>query len=78
MVAEQKVMNIPPELIPLCPKCGKPMTVNLRSDETFVEDDGWNDVCGRYSRFFESRRVRLHQLRRSVLPRRNPPALNLH
>lgn len=54
MVAGQKGMKIPPELIPLCPKCGKPMTVNLRSDGTFVEDDGWNDACGRYSRFLES------------------------
>ena len=36
MVAEQRDMKIPPELIPCCPKCGRPITMNLRIDETFV------------------------------------------
>lgn len=51
MVAEQKDMKIPSELIPKCPKCGKPMTVNLRSDETFVEDSGWKAAAARYEKF---------------------------
>ena len=51
MIAEQKDMKIPTELIPLCPVCGKPMTINLRADDTFVQDDGWNAACGRYERF---------------------------
>ena len=41
MISEQRDMKIPSELIPRCPVCGGPMTVNLRSDNTFVEDDGW-------------------------------------
>lgn len=51
MVAEQKDMKIPSELIPRCPVCGKPMTMNLRSDDTFVQDDGWNAACDRYGQF---------------------------
>ena len=34
-------MSVPSELIPHCPKCGKPMSMNLRSDDTFVQDEGW-------------------------------------
>ena len=51
MVNEQREMRIPSELIPRCPVCGKPMTVNLRSDDKFVEDEGWNAACKRYERF---------------------------
>lgn len=51
MVKEQKDMRIPSELIPLCPKCGKPMTMNLRSDDSFVEDGGWQQAAGRYEDF---------------------------
>lgn len=51
MVAEQKDMKIPPELIPYCPVCGKPMTVNLRSDDTFVQDSGWQAAYERYKAF---------------------------
>lgn len=51
MVSEQKDMRIPSALIPHCPKCGKPMTVNLRTDNTFVQDDGWAEACIRYEEF---------------------------
>lgn len=40
MIEQQKDMRIPSKLIPYCPKCGKPMTMNLRRDNTFVQDDG--------------------------------------
>ena len=40
MVSEQSEMKIPSELIPKCPVCGRPMTMNLRSDSRFVEDEG--------------------------------------
>lgn len=56
MVAEQKDMKIPSELIPRCPVCGKPMTMNLRCDDKFVEDDGWKEACKRYERFLEENR----------------------
>lgn len=51
MVSEQKNMRIPPELVPKCPKCGKPMTMNLRCDDTFVQDEGWYKASERYSDF---------------------------
>lgn len=47
-------MEIPSELVPRCPVCGKPMSMNLRSDETFVEDDGWNAAAKRYQDFLEN------------------------
>ncbi|MDE7107036.1 MAG: Sir2 silent information regulator family NAD-dependent deacetylase, partial [Clostridiales bacterium] len=51
MVAEQMEMKIPTELIPRCPICGKPMTMNLRADDKFVQDDGWDEACERYENF---------------------------
>ena len=51
MVAEQRDMRIPTELVPRCPVCGKPMTMNLRSDNTFVEDEGWHRAAERYDDF---------------------------
>lgn len=44
-------MTVPSELVPRCPVCGKPMTMNLRCDDTFVEDEGWNKAAGRYEDF---------------------------
>lgn len=43
--------KIPSELIPHCPVCGKPMTMNLRCDDTFVEDEGWHMAASRYDDF---------------------------
>ena len=51
MVAEQQDRRIPSELIPRCPVCGRPMTMNLRSDDTFVEDQGWHAAAQRYEDF---------------------------
>ena len=51
MIAEQMDMRIPSELIPRCPVCGGPMKVNLRADETFVEDEGWHAASERYTEF---------------------------
>lgn len=54
MYAEQKNMKIPSELVPKCPVCGEPMTMNLRSDDKFVEDDGWYAASSRYTDFLTS------------------------
>ncbi|MDE6058646.1 MAG: Sir2 silent information regulator family NAD-dependent deacetylase [Clostridia bacterium] len=54
MTAEQKNMKIPSELIPRCPVCGKPMTMNLRCDDAFVQDEGWDLACRRYEAFIKS------------------------
>ena len=54
MVEKQKDMKIPTDLIPKCPKCGKPLTMNLRSDDKFVEDKGWHEAAERYRDFLNS------------------------
>ena len=43
--------KIPSELVPRCPHCGRPMSMNLRADDTFVEDEGWHRAAERYSEF---------------------------
>lgn len=53
MIEFQEDMKIPAELIPKCPKCGKPMTMNLRSDDKFVEDEGWHKAAKRYDDFLQ-------------------------
>lgn len=53
MAAEQKDMKIPTELIPKCPVCGAPMTMNLRCDMTFVQDDGWYAASNRHDDFIQ-------------------------
>ena len=55
MLAEQKDMRIPSELVPRCPVCGAPMTMNLRADDTFVEDEGWHAAAERYESFLAAR-----------------------
>ena len=44
-------MTVPKELFPVCPECGEPLTMNLRSDDTFVEDEGWHQAAERYQEF---------------------------
>ncbi len=44
-------MSVPTELVSYCPKCGKPMSMNLRADNTFVEDEGWHLAAERYESF---------------------------
>ena len=51
MYEQQHDMKIPKELIPFCPVCGKPMSMNLRADDTFVEDAGWHVAAQRYADF---------------------------
>ena len=55
MVTRQENMKIPTELLPTCPHCGKPLTMNLRSDNKFVEDEGWHRAAERYENFFRTR-----------------------
>lgn len=44
-------MEVAKELVPFCPECGKPMSMNLRADRTFVQDSGWEDASKRFSDF---------------------------
>ena len=55
MIERQENMKIPTELLPTCPQCGKPLTMNLRSDDTFVEDEGWHRAAERYENFLRTR-----------------------
>ena len=55
MVKRQEDMKIPTELLPTCPHCGKPLTMNLRSDDTFVENKGWHRAAERYENFLRTR-----------------------
>ena len=49
-------MRIPAELVPHCPRCGRPMTMNLRCDNTFVQDGGWYAAARRYEDFLRRHR----------------------
>lgn len=51
MIKTQKNMKIPSDLIPKCPVCGAPMTMNLRCDNSFVQDNGWYSAASRYEDF---------------------------
>lgn len=63
---EKLRMHIPTELIPECPDDGKEMTMNLRSDDTFVEDEGWHRAAKRYAEFLDTRKGRILYLELGV------------
>lgn len=44
-------MSVSSELVPRCPHCNRPMTMNLRADDTFVEDEGWHAAAENYQTF---------------------------
>ena len=54
MYAKQKNMKIPTSLIPRCPICGRAMSMNLRADNTFVQDEGWYEAQARYENFISN------------------------
>ena len=58
---EKLLMRIPSELIPKCPDDGSDMTMNLRADNSFVEDEGWHRASAAYSDFIR-RHENLHVL----------------
>ena len=55
MMESQKDMRVPSELLPVCPHCGRPITMNLRSDNRFVQDEGWEKAAKRYEDFLRTR-----------------------
>lgn len=53
MIKYKKEMKIPTELIPKCPYCGRNMSMNLRADDTFVQDKNWDEQKSRYEEFLK-------------------------
>ena len=74
MFAEQRDMRVPTELVPHCPVCGRPMTMNLRADDTFVQDEGWYQARERYQVFLR-RHDRLRVVFLELGVGRNTPAI---
>lgn len=74
MVSRQENMRIPSELIPKCPRCGRAMTMNLRADNSFVQDGGWYRANERYEDFIRRHRG-LHTLFLELGVGYNTPAI---
>lgn len=66
-------MKLPSELIPTAPN-GDPVTMNLRSDDTFVEDAGWRKASAAYSDFLR-RHDNLHVLYLEIGVGANTPVI---
>ena len=49
-------MSVPSGLLPRCPNCGRPLTMNLRSDDRFVEDEGWRKAAVEYEAWLTAHR----------------------
>jgi NAD-dependent SIR2 family protein deacetylase len=58
MVSKMKDHKIPTELIPTCPICHKPMTLNLRMNDSFVEDEGWKTAQMNYQSFLDANKAK--------------------
>ena len=53
MIKYKKEMKIPTELVPKCPYCGRNMSMNLRADDTFVQDKNWHNQKSKYEEFLK-------------------------
>ncbi|MBR1457134.1 MAG: Sir2 silent information regulator family NAD-dependent deacetylase [Oscillospiraceae bacterium] len=58
MEAARSDARIPAQLVPKCPVCGGPMTMNLRCDDHFVQDEDWYAAESRFSDFLAATRGR--------------------
>ncbi len=47
------VMQIPTDLIPICPDDNSEVTTNLRVDHSFVQDEGWYEASEAYHHFLK-------------------------
>ena len=52
---KKAAMAVPSGLLPVCPNCGRPLTMNLRSDDRFVEDAGWHQAAAEYEKWVTAR-----------------------
>lgn len=53
MNQSRKDCLVPSYMVPKCPVCGGNMTMHLRCDQYFVEDEHWHQAAGRYASFLE-------------------------
>jgi len=53
MVAKTKKCRIPSELVPVCPVCGEPMAVHVRTDEYFIQNEEWDKAYQAYASFLD-------------------------
>lgn len=54
MIEKTKNCKIPTELVPICPVCGEKMSVNVRTDANFIQDDNWYRQDRKYSDFLDN------------------------
>ena len=54
-------MRLPSALIPTCPAGGSDVVMNLRADDSFVEEEGWHRASAAYANFLKK-----HQRQRVV------------
>ena len=52
----QLSLRLPHDLIPLDPADGGKVAMNLRADDSFVEDEGWHRASARYAEFLRRHR----------------------
>lgn len=67
-------MKIPTELVPRCPDDGSGVTMNLRADDSFVEDEGWHRASDAYAEFLR-RHENLHTLYLEIGVGANTPVI---
>lgn len=67
-------MKIPTALIPKCPDDGSKVTMNLRADDSFVEDEGWHKASAAYAEFIR-RHEKLHTLYLEIGVGANTPVI---
>ena len=56
-VMQGSAMSVSSSLVPRCPVCGRPMSMNLRADGTFVQDEGWYKAAERYENFLAAHKA---------------------
>ncbi|WP_461206641.1 SIR2 family NAD-dependent protein deacylase [Clostridium sp. DL1XJH146] len=54
MIEKEKDCRIPSELVPKCPVCGENMAVNVRADDSFVQDENWDKALDNYKKFLSN------------------------
>lgn len=54
MLLSKDNLKVPHNLVPYCPICGQEMTINIRKDDYFVEDQNWHNLNQAYENFLNN------------------------